>query len=189
MSESYDSHHGPLLSFNASEVTNSTFAMLNYSELPFYGRPSMTNPFRSHFSGQVPKVVSRQMAQKWLASPGAADTGVVEKVFHPRAWWAELSKFRFLLSPQGDEIQTPKVVEALLVLTIPITQRGPYRVANDLLRLGFPVVAVDEWDEVTRGSLARWWSELSPRLLSFRANCLTTDGFWRMITGAVEPCH
>ena len=127
--------------------------------------------------------------------------------------WAELSKYRFMLSPAGNGVQSSKTLEALLVLTIPIVTRSPAH--KDLVRLGFPIVVVRKsarakrgmprkgkyppsmqeprhpnkapspflrlprkWSEVTKANLERWWAELSPRLESFRANCLTTDGHY-----------
>mmetsp|Transcript_47900 Transcript_47900/g.96631 ORF Transcript_47900/g.96631 Transcript_47900/m.96631 type:complete len:349 (-) Transcript_47900:150-1196(-) len=180
---------GPLWNWNVLSETNSTRAILKWGRHPFYSVIPMWKTSRAAQSGQVPKVVSRQMADKWADSPEAVHIGVVTKSFKPRAWWAELSKFRFMLSPMGDEIQCPKTVEALLVLTIPILQRGPYPVPDDLLRLGFPIVVVDEWEEVTSAKLDHWWQALSPRLLSFRANCLTTDAWWRIVTGENESCH
>merc|ERR1712217_115674 len=95
----------------------------------------------------------------------------------------ELSKYRLLLNPWGDEIQTPKMVEALLVLTIPIQQRGPSPIYDDLLSYGFPLVVVDEWYEITGDKLDAWWRVLSPRLESFRSNCLSTSAYWSLITG------
>ena len=40
-------------------------------------------------------------------------------------------------------VQTPKTVEALLVLTVPIVERGPWPAHDDLIELGFPIVVVD----------------------------------------------
>merc|ERR1712048_62468 len=98
----------------------------------------------------------------------------------------------------GSRIQCVKIIEALLVLTIPIVQRGWYKFVGDLqgmdmlyfwtsssnadgvysthdelVDLGFPIVVVNSWAEVTRTNLTKWWHELAPRLMSFRRNCLT----------------
>jgi len=58
---------------------------------------------------------------------------------------------------------------------------------HQLQDLGFPLVIVTTFDEVTPENVARWWSTLSPRLESFSRNCISDDGFWRMVTGEV-PC-
>merc|ERR1719464_2489312 len=145
--------------------------MLRWGADPFYSNQPMDNHFRSFLAGQVPKELSRLQASKWAQSAAAAEAGVVVEQIHPYEWYLHLSRFRFMVSPMGDEIQSPKVVEAMLVLTVPIVQRGPYTVNDDLARMGFPLVVVDEWWEVTAERLRDWWQALSPRLVSFRANC------------------
>merc|ERR1712242_302468 len=102
-------------------------------------------------------------------------------------WFSELSKYRFMINVFGSGIQTPKTVEALLVCTVPILPRMGFSLWDELAELGFPVVAVDDFREVTPQNVAGWWGALSPRLESFRDNCITNDGFWRMVTGEV-PC-
>jgi len=59
---------------------------------------------------------------------------------------------------------------------------------DELKAMGWPIVVVDSWREITREKLDAWWGELSPRLLSFRQNCLTTEGFWRIISGGLKRC-
>jgi len=82
------------------------------------------------------------------------------------------------------------------VLTIPIsTREGSARgfktepAFDDLKKLGWPMVVLDQWSEITKPKLDEWWDELSPRLVSFRKNCLTTEGFWRIVTGQVAYCE
>merc|ERR1712187_139071 len=92
-------------------------------------------------------------------------------------WWHKLKTFRFLLAPSGTAIQVTKTIEALLVLTIPIVERGPYPTYDDLVQMGFPIVVVESWQDITRKKLDEWWLQLSPCLETFRKN-LTTDRFW-----------
>jgi len=108
---------------------------------------------------------------------------------NPIDWWRELPKYRFILSPIGAAVQTAKCVEALLVLTVPIVQPMGFPVYQELLGLGFPLVLVRNWAEVTLNATSEWWDRLSPRLESFRRNCLTVDGYWRWYTGQVRRCQ
>jgi hypothetical protein len=89
----------------------------------------------------------------------------------PDEYWANLANSRFFLSPEGDGVQTPKIIEALLVLTIPIvsTKAVAWR---QLKEAGFPLVLVNEWIDVTPENLERWYQELSPKLLAFRGRLL-----------------
>jgi len=158
---------------------------------------------------------SRLLADRFAKSIAAHRAGVEFGVVHRRAWWAKLAKYRFLLIPLGSRIQCVKMIEALLVLTIPIVHRGWYKWGKDdhgaalvvqmetslqdadgsysthdeLIALGFPIIVVNHWADVTSRNLTRWWSESSPRLMSFRRNCLTAEGYWRMVTGRVARCE
>merc|ERR1712129_47036 len=99
-----------------------------------------------------------------------------------------LSRYRFLISPWGDGVQSPKTIEALLVLTIPIVKRGSFPVFDDLVRAGFPLAVVDEWSDVTAARLGHWWRTLGPRLGGFRRTCLNASGYWRFVTGRSALC-
>ena len=58
-----------------------------------------------------------------------------------------LSKYRTLLTPKINGLQSPKLTEALLQMMIPITLR--YKAFQDLRDYGFPVIVVDDCDEIT----------------------------------------
>ena len=60
-----------------------------------------------------------------------------------RDYWAALQTHRFLLAPSGQGFFSPKQVEALLVLTIPIVQRGAPSAAN-------ANGTTSAWDEAVR---------------------------------------
>jgi len=93
-------------------------------------------------------------------------------------WWKTLSSYKFQLCPLGWGIQAPKVLESLIVQTIPIVQR--VQANEDLKAYGYPIVLVDSWEEVTEENLERWWEEISPELERKRWLC-TTAGWWMVI--------
>jgi len=106
--------------------------------------------------------------------------------FKPRDYFTALQEHRFLLAPTGNSIFSPKQVEALLMLTIPIVQRrAPSEKSNTTTSAwdeavkcyGWPMVIVDRWDEITQEALERWWKELSPRLQAARSNFLARKWF------------
>mmetsp|Transcript_66660 Transcript_66660/g.133840 ORF Transcript_66660/g.133840 Transcript_66660/m.133840 type:complete len:178 (+) Transcript_66660:21-554(+) len=131
---------------------------------------------------------SRAAARAWAATAAARRAGVEVRSIERSEWFVELAAYRFILSPIGSGIQRTANIEALLVLTVPILERCPYPVADDMVSMGFPVVVVGAWEEVTRERLKEWWSTFSPRLASFRAHCLTTQGYWHLLTGLVQRC-
>merc|ERR1712060_602235 len=90
-------------------------------------------------------VILRTQARDWAKSEAAQALGVDSNLVQPLEWWNEISKYKFLLTPNGCGVQTPKQMEALWVLTIPIVRRGPFAAFDDLVQYGFPMVVVDEW--------------------------------------------
>merc|ERR1712217_402971 len=101
-----------------------------------------------------------------------------------------LSEYKFMLAPTGTAVQAAKMIEALLVLTVPITQRGhgSSTVYDDLVHMGFPIIVVSSWQEITPAKLDEWWKALSPQLEHFRSNCLTTDGYYNLILSRGKTC-
>ena len=123
-------------------------------------------------------VESRASAIKWLTdNPLVNRTSVSRDQFH-----TVLSQKKFILSPTGGGIQSPKNWEAFLVNTIPIVQREPAYVG--LAQLGFPLALVEEWEEVTQERMDRWWIELSPKLEQAKWMFLK-EIWWAFVT---HPC-
>jgi len=123
----------------------------------------------------------------------ASDWRVDRRAIAAEQYFGELAKYRFLLAPRGNGIQAPKFLEALLVGTIPITRS--YAAFSDLVDYGFPMVVVDDWQEITPEALERWWKALSPRLTAARW-LATVEGVDSLLFGSCsEPassstsCH
>uniref|UniRef100_A0A6T1A6P1 Exostosin GT47 domain-containing protein n=1 Tax=Alexandrium monilatum TaxID=311494 RepID=A0A6T1A6P1_9DINO len=131
---------------------------------------------------------SRKEAREWANTSAARAAGVEFRTVPAVVWLPELAQYRFLVSPIGSALQSSKTLEALAVLTVPIIARMGYAVHDELVAIGFPLVVIEGWSEITAASAETWWRELSPRLESFRRNCLTVDGYWRMFTGQVTYC-
>lgn len=142
-----------------------------------------------HLKRDLVACKSRDDARAWASSEVAQGIGVEMRSVPGEQWWNEISRYRFLMAPLGAGVQSSKVIEALLVLTIPIVERHPYPAYEEMRQLGFPIVVVDSWDEVAvPGKLDTWWSELSPRLKSFREKCLSAEGYWRLAAGQDGGC-
>ena len=125
-------------------------------------------------------VQSRIAASEWIES-----TPLVNRTLIPRQdYHRVLSRNKFAMSPTGGGIQSPKVWEAILVLTIPIVQRPRAAAYAALREAGYPLVVVDEWSEITAERLEQWWAELSPRLARARYMLLTE--VWMAYT--THPC-
>ena len=72
-------------------------------------------------------------------------------------YWFELANHHFLLAPKGNGIQAPKLSEAWMVKTVPVVVRNSC--FSDLYAMGFPMVFVDDWQEVTPLMLNDWLKE------------------------------
>ena len=118
---------------------------------------------------------SRRSANKWLKTTGLAK----RRSLSPKDYWAALGKYRFLLAPSGNSVWSPKEMEALLMLTIPIVEsRGAGSSwAEGVACFGYPMVIVDRWEEITERKLERWWAELAPQLHEARTRLLTEHWF------------
>lgn len=132
---------------------------------------------------------SRRLLERFVKTKQAKAAGVVHRMIEPAEYWGELAKYRFLLAPGGGGILSPKTDEALLVLTVPIVIRDFLPTYDDWPKMGWPIVILDDWGEITASRLDEWWAKLSPRLVSFRDNCLTSEGFFKLVTGTTHHCE
>lgn len=130
--------------------------------------------------------VWRDQFRNWTTSEAALNAGVVTLDVRAQQWWDYLARYRFLLAPPSCEVQSPAIVEALLMLTVPIVRRGPYAALEDLERYGFPVLVVHDLGEIEGDMLEKKWQQLSPRLEKFRSKCLNSEAYWRLITGVFD---
>ncbi|KAI8101221.1 hypothetical protein M9435_001329 [Picochlorum sp. BPE23] len=101
----------------------------------------------------------------------------------PRHWWKELRHYKFMLCPTGNGIQSPKFVEALLVLTIPIAQN--VSAYHDLARQGFPILIVNQWEDLNPQYLEEQWELLSPKLSTARSY-VGTDRWFEYVTSSAN---
>merc|ERR1712183_175781 len=133
---------------------------------------SMLVCWGSRWKGLDMIIKSRRQALRFVASSCLGK----RRSLQPQEYWRELSRYRFLLTPEGHGVQMSKLAEALLVLTIPIVQRNP--AFEDLAqRFSWPLAFVDKWDEITPSRLQAWHNELAGRLESFRRHLLVTQWF------------
>jgi len=141
------------------------------------------------------KIPARQKLAHWVDTDPAVEAGIEHKTYAPKDFWAKLRLYKFLLVPRSGSVQSPRLEESLLLLTVPIVTREGEKTGSkeaaykDLKTLGYPIVVLDDWSEITAPKLDQWWEELHPKLESFRKNCLTTEGFWQLVTGQVEKCE
>eukprot|EP00958_Prasinococcus_capsulatus_P003134 scaffold276_cov548-Prasinococcus_capsulatus_cf.AAC.27 len=79
------------------------------------------------------------------------------KRLEPLDYFAELSKYKFMIAPYGRGIQSPKFLEALMVMTIPVTRK--FQCFQQLQQYGMPIVLVEDWDDITPAFLEQEWEK------------------------------
>jgi len=82
--------------------------------------------------------------------------------FEPMSYFDKLRRYKFLVAPRGNGIQSPKFLEALMVMTIPVTKR--YHCYEQLQQYGMPLVIVDKWSDLTPSLLEHAWQHYKPIL-------------------------
>jgi hypothetical protein len=102
----------------------------------------------------------------------------------PARYQRRLRRYRFVVAPRGNGIDTHRFWEALYADAIPVTRRTAWSVA--LRAEGIPVLEADGWDEV-----ASWTADDLGKLsrafpLRPSANPWLWEGFWRSRIAAVR---
>jgi hypothetical protein len=88
-------------------------------------------------------LVDRQRAASFVEK----SDWLMREELEPDAYFQRLATSKFVLAPAGQGIQAPKLAEAWLMRTVPIVVRNPC--FEDLERLGFPFVLLNNWKELT----------------------------------------
>lgn len=92
-----------------------------------------------------------------------------------RDFTAKLGQYRFVLCPHGGGLDpNPKCWEALIMKAIPIVKKNTMSEALEHL----PVVIVENWEEITRESLAAWRHENESRLYAENIRYLMSNSYY-----------
>ena len=105
----------------------------------------------------------------------AHESWVHSSVLSASDYWSVLKRHRFILSPSGLGVQSPKTYESILAGALPICHAD--NVAYRHLRNeGWPIVIVHDWKVVNETSMSAWWEGMMPRLSAAR-RCLLRPTF------------
>lgn len=119
----------------------------------------------------------REIAKKYLRDHAAF---CVYFEFLPlQNFWQTASEYRFMLAPWSHVHDSAKILEALIVKTIPIIMAGTYTQAYE----GLPVVVVQDLNEINPKNLQHWWQSLSPQFED--CSFVHADYWWHKIEQAL----
>ena len=100
-------------------------------------------------------------------------------LFDREEYWRKLAEYSFFICPLGNGVTTPKIAEAICVNTIPICINHPAHVElRD--KLNFPIVIVNNYDEINEKNLLKWKNELYEKVKKFKYK-ITTSAIHKLI--------
>jgi hypothetical protein len=108
----------------------------------------------------------------FLAQP-SSKKWIKRQYFSMLQYWQQLALHKFSVCPPGNGVQSPKIAEAILSHTVPITLTLPAFV--DLKKLGLPILLVHDW------------SLLNPSFLNKEYDKHFRDVDWSRAKRLLEP--
>lgn len=120
-------------------------------------------------------IPDRQRARAFAATSSL----VLEANFSTKRYFQELTRHEFMLCPEGNGVQSPKVYEALMMGCIPICTESPAYMG--LKSNGWPIVIVGHWGEVTFEKLEQWQKEIRPLVSQFQQSMKTHAAWWKRV--------
>ena len=125
-------------------------AALKFADESYDQKSGVLAAWGAHWPKLDQKLQDRQAAHRFVEK-----SEIVErKSLSPGEYWLALAKSRFLIAPQGNGVQAPKLGEAWVTKTIPIVTSTPC--FEDLREHGLPLVILQNWEEVTASNLEKW---------------------------------
>lgn len=156
--------------YEAKNIDSNVVRSFSMGFISFYLRDSIyENIYRAiKHSDQEPKssLVLAAWGERWKHLDGIIEDresldrflrnhDFIKREFIPfDQYWQQLAKNKFLLAPRGQGVQAPKLAEAWMVKTVPIVTKNPC--FTDLRDMGYPLIILDDWAEVTVDNLDIW---------------------------------
>jgi len=84
----------------------------------------------------------------------------------PEAFYAQLSKSKYVLSPEGTGIDCHRIYESIFFNSIPILKRTQL----DAFYSKLPVIIVNEWSDVTESDLIQNYETRLDRIVQWKLN-------------------
>ena len=80
------------------------------------------------------------------------------KTFKPTEYYKGISQYKFAVCPTGNGIQAPKIIESILVRTIPVVEDE--LVFRQLKHLGLPLLILDNWNDMSEKFLNQYYNKM-----------------------------
>jgi hypothetical protein len=145
---------------------------LQRSAKPEGSNPTVLAAWGAWWPGLDALIPDRARAREFAATCSL----VTEEQFTSEDYFEALSSFDFMLCPLGNGIQSPKIMEALLMGCIPIATR--HSTIVELQQRGMPILIVEDWTDITDDLLRKHYPTLFSRAWEFRNTLLDLDRWW-----------
>ena len=101
--------------------------------------------------------------------------------FPPDEWFECLAEHHYMLCPEGNGVQSPKMFESILFGCIPICSKNA--ASESLLEKGMPILLVDDWYQITEEFLLQHLDGLLCKVKRFGKESTSIEGYWRFSYG------
>ena len=118
------------------------------------------------------RLADRAAAKAFCEQAPFVDSGV----FEPSAYYEKLSRSHFMICPLGNGVQAPKMIEALLMSSLPIMTSST--ASRELRAIGIPIMIVDDWQDLSEGMLLDERNRFQNQLSEFRKIIMNQDRWW-----------
>lgn len=133
------------------------------------------------FGAFWPQLNSRLADRKAAVEFAKSASFVTKGPFEQSVYFDELAKHRYMICPQGQGVQAPKILEAFMTMTIPVLTDSP--MARSWANKGAPVLIVNRWSDVSESLLMSELSGLQEQSISFHEVVTDADKYWNFSFG------
>ena len=106
--------------------------------------------------------------------------GIKNKIYGPQEFMMELVKSKFVISPEGNGVDTHRTWESIYLKSIPIIENNPQ---IKFKYEGLPVIYTDDYSEITESFLEEKYKEMMEQTFDFSplfASSFTKESFEHM---------
>ena len=99
------------------------------------------------FNSHLDKILKQRISLINFLNVPAVKKWVKREHFTMLEYWEKLFQYKYSICPPGNGVQSPKIVEAILTHTVPVTIDRP--AYQDLKSLGLPILLISDWNELS----------------------------------------
>jgi hypothetical protein len=131
----------------------------------------LLSSFGYHWPKLNKKIPDRSSAAKFSEDKDF----VTNKNFDTDEYLTQLSIHKYLIVPLGNGVQSPKLIESILMECIPIMTKSVASI--ELQKIGFPILIVEIWNDITKELLENRFNSLNKEVVMFKNKILNYEKY------------